>query len=146
MTQQLREVSDPAAEAARKATRAAQRCSQWAARTAEQRAAEQAASTAARSAFKATAADEHARAEAGCTAARARQATRSATQTNGSFHFPMHPGHRAEWLRTAGMFFGLLTFPFVHSQPLWQDHLHVFQLEHIRLFRASASKHLNRQT
>ncbi len=25
------------------------------------------------------------------------------------------------------MFLGLLTSPFVHSQPLWQDHLHVSQ-------------------
>jgi len=113
-----------AAEAARKATRAAQRRSQRAARTAEQRAADQAADTAARSSSRAAAADEHARAEQVIyTAARARQAI---TKTNSPSHFPVQPRHRADWLRTAGMFSGLLTFPFVHSQPLWQDHLHVF--------------------
>jgi len=63
------------------------------------------------------------------TAARARQATRSARQTNGPSHFPEHPMHCAEWLRTADMFLILLTSSFVHSQPLWQDHLHVSQLE-----------------
>ncbi len=30
-----------------------------------------------------------------------------------------------ELLAYVGVFFGLLTLPFVHSQPLWQDHLHV---------------------
>jgi len=62
-------------------------------------------------------------------AARPRQAPSSVRQTNGPAHFPEHPRHCDDWLRTVGVFFGLLTLPFVHSQPLWQDHLHVSQLE-----------------
>jgi len=85
---------------------------------------ERAADTAARSAVRAAAAVEHTRAEQAIhTAARARQAKRSARQTNDPSHFPVHPRHCADWLRTTGMFLGLLT-SFVHSQPLWQDHLH----------------------
>ncbi len=84
----------------------------------------------ARSAARATAAGEHARAEQAVhTAARARQTTSLPGKQMAPLVFPVHPRHRAEWLGTAGMFLGLLTSPFVHSQPLWQDHLHVFQSE-----------------
>ncbi len=121
-----REVFDQvdAAEAAWKAIQTAQRRSRRAARTAEQRAADLAADSAARSAARAAAADEHPRAEQAIhAAARARQTT------NGPSHFPVHPRHRAELIGTASMFLNLLTSPFVHSQPLWQDHLHVSQAE-----------------
>ena len=40
---------------------------------------------------------------------RPRQATSSARQANGPAHFPEHPRHCADCLRTVGVFFGLLT-------------------------------------
>ncbi|KAL0022716.1 hypothetical protein WJX77_005955 [Trebouxia sp. C0004] len=43
------------------------------------------------------------------TVAKARQAARSARQTNSLSHFPVHPRNCAEWLRTAGIFLSILT-------------------------------------
>ena len=110
-----REVLDSvgAAQAARKALRTAQRRTQRAERTAEQIAAVRAADAVARSAARA----------AIHRAANARQATPHHS------HFPVDPRHRVAQLGTAGMFLNLLTSPFVHSQPLWQNHLHVSQSE-----------------